>query len=437
MNKSVKINTLEVENLKRIKAVKLELQGRALCVIGGKNGQGKTSVLDSIAYALGGERYRPSNAHREGSMTDPEIRVTLSNGITVERKGKNSALKVMDPSGGKGGQQLLNEFLHAFALDLPKFMAANSREKADTLLQIIGVGAELAKLDREIKRLFDERHAAGRIHDSKAKFAAGLYYYGDVPDAPVNVSELIEAKDAVRRRNTELESAKREAEIVENQRRRLVDTVARLRQELADAEAQLAKVTAQYDQLTASLKGRDSESTDAIDQQLAQAEEINAKVRANLDKRKAIDDAEAAKADADALTAQLEAVREQRSGLLRGAQLPLDGLSVDGEGELTYLGKRWDCMSGAEQLRVSVAITKALNPACGFVLLDKLEQMDADTLAEFGAWLEAEGLQAIATRVSTGDECSIIIEDGIGTLDLPIKAPAPKAAPLKSFGEDF
>ena len=45
-------------------------------------------------------------------------------------------------------------------------------------------------------------------------------------------------------------------------------------------------------------------------------------------------------------------------------------------------------------------------------LLDKLEQMDRKTLQEFGEWLEAEGLQAIATRVSTGDECSIIIEDG-------------------------
>ena len=43
---------------------------------------------------------------------------------------------------------------------------------------------------------------------------------------------------------------------------------------------------------------------------------------------------------------------------------------------------------------------------------DKLEQMDLDTLKEFGAWLEAEGLQAIATRVSTGEECSVIIEDG-------------------------
>ena len=69
-------------------------------------------------------------------------------------------------------------------------------------------------------------------------------------------------------------------------------------------------------------------------------------------------------------------------------------------------------MSGSERLIVSTAIVRRLNPECGFVLLDKLEQMDMQTLAEFGQWLEAEGLQAIATRVSTGDECSIIIEDG-------------------------
>ena len=69
-------------------------------------------------------------------------------------------------------------------------------------------------------------------------------------------------------------------------------------------------------------------------------------------------------------------------------------------------------MSGSDQLKVSVAIVRRLNPKCGFVLLDKLEQMDLDTLKEFGQWLEQEGLQAIATRVSTGPECEIIIEDG-------------------------
>lgn len=82
------------------------------------------------------------------------------------------------------------------------------------------------------------------------------------------------------------------------------------------------------------------------------------------------------------------------------------------EGELVYKGQKWDNMSGSERLMVSTAIVRKLNPECGFVLLDKLEQMDLQTLQEFGSWLEGEGLQAIATRVSTGDECSIIIEDG-------------------------
>ena len=97
--------------------------------------------------------------------------------------------------------------------------------------------------------------------------------------------------------------------------------------------------------------------------------------------------------------------------LLGSADLPLEGLSVE-DGELLYNGHKWDSISGAEQLIVATSIVRKLNPDCGFVLLDKLEQMDTDTLEDFGKWLEAQGLQAIATRVSTGDECSIIIEDG-------------------------
>ena len=70
-------------------------------------------------------------------------------------------------------------------------------------------------------------------------------------------------------------------------------------------------------------------------------------------------------------------------------------------------------MSGSEQLMVATAVVRKLKPECGFVLVDKLEQMDAQTLSEFGAWCEAEGLQVIGTRVGTGDECSIVIEDGM------------------------
>ena len=145
-------------------------------------------------------------------------------------------------------------------------------------------------------------------------------------------------------------------------------------------------------------------------------------VRANLDKEKAEEDAKAYEEEYATLTLQIEAVRKEKYELLNSAELPLEGLSVE-KGELTYNGFKWDNLSGAEQLKVATAIVRRLNPNCGFVLLDKLEQMDVDTLNEFGAWLEAEGLQAIATRVSTGEECSVIIEDGYikeeSTVELP------------------
>ena len=105
--------------------------------MGGKNNQGKTSVLDAIAWALGGDKYRPSQAQRNDSVIPPNLHIVMNNGLIVERKGKNSALKVTDPEGKKGGQQLLNEFVEQLALDLPKFMEAPDKEKAQTLLQII------------------------------------------------------------------------------------------------------------------------------------------------------------------------------------------------------------------------------------------------------------------------------------------------------------
>ena len=132
----VKINHLEIENVKRISAVAMEPTENGLTVIGGNNGQGKTSVLDAICWALGGDRNKPSNPTREGSTVPPRIKITLSNGLIVERAGKNSALKVIDPSGRKSGQQLLNEFVEELALNLPRFLHSTSKEKANTLLQI-------------------------------------------------------------------------------------------------------------------------------------------------------------------------------------------------------------------------------------------------------------------------------------------------------------
>ena len=179
---SIKINQLLTENVKRVKAVKMEPTPNGLTVIGGKNRQGKTSVLDSIAWALGGDRYRPSDPTREGSVIPPNIHLVMSNGLVVERKGKNSDLKVIDPDGRKAGQQLLNEFVEQLALDLPKFLQANGKEKAQTLLQIIGVGQQLFELEQKETEIYNQRHAIGQIKDQKEKFAKEQAYYS-IPES--------------------------------------------------------------------------------------------------------------------------------------------------------------------------------------------------------------------------------------------------------------
>lgn len=420
---SMKINRLEIENVKRIKAVKLEPAENGLTIIGGNNNQGKTSVLDSIAWALGGDRYRPSQAVREGSVIPPYLHIVMNNGLVVERKGKNSDLKVTDPSGKKAGQQLLNEFVNQLALDLPKFMEANGKEKAQILLQIIGVGDRLTQLEQEEKQLYNERLAIGRIADQKKKFANEQTYYPDAPKEIVSAAYLIRKQQEILARNGE------------NQRKR--ENLHRLEQEYQQVTEEMAQLlkrqtSLEEDLSTARKSAQDlmDESTEELEKSITQIDEINRRVRANLDKEKAEEDARDYAEQYDRLTGEINRVREAQTELLNQAELPLPGLSVQ-DGELVYQGQKWDNMSGSDRLKVATAVVRRLNPQCGFVLLDKLEQMDVRTLKEFGAWLEKEGLQAIATRVSTGGECSIIIEDGYSQEETAA-APAPKANKWKA-----
>ncbi|WP_373118120.1 AAA family ATPase [Holdemania massiliensis] len=408
---TVKINQLEIENVKRVKAVKIEPTANGLTVIGGRNSQGKTSVLDSIAWALGGDRYKPSQAQRDGSVLPPQLHVELSNGLIVERKGKNSDLKVIDPSGRKGGQQLLNQFVEQLALDLPKFMSASGKDKAQTLLQIIGVGDQLAKLEMDEQKLYQERLYIGRTADQKDKFAKEMESYDNVPKEPVSASELIRQQQDILARNGENQRKRERVSQYEYLVNTKTEEVVRLQQQLQIKQAELQQIQADLQIAKTSALDLHDESTEELERNITEIDELNRKVRANLDKEKAEEDARIYKNQYDALTVQINDIRQAKLDLLKGADLPLPGLSVQ-DGELIYQGFKWDNMSGSDQLKVATAIVRKLNPQCGFVLLDKLEQMDLQTMQEFGAWLESQGLQAIATRVSTGDECSIIIEDG-------------------------
>lgn len=421
---SVTITALEAENVKRIKAVALTPAPTGLTLVGGNNNQGKTSVLDALAWALGGEKFRPSAAVRDGAMAPAHLKVTLSNGVVVERKGKNSTLTVTDPTGRRSGQQLLNAFVEPLALDLPRFMEASDKEKADTLLRIIGIGSELHVRDLEIKSLYDKRTFTGQLAQQKKHFAEELISYPDAPEEPVSASELIRRQQEILARNGENQRLRQNLDLLEDKARTLADRRVQLEQTLAQLVKEQTEVNESLYTARKSTENLQDESTAELEASIRGIEETNRKVRANLEKARAEDEANRYAEDYAKLTEAITQKRADRMALLNGADLPLPGLGVE-DGALTYHGKRWKDMSGSDQLRVAAAIVRRLNPDCGFVLLDKLEQMDLATLAEFGSWLQAEGLQAIATRVSTGGECQIIIEDGrVKDAEEP---PAPKA----------
>lgn len=435
---SVKIMALEAENVKRIKAVALTPLPTGLTLVGGNNNQGKTSVLDALAWALGGDRFRPDAAQRDGAVAPAHLKVRLSNGVVVERKGKNSTLTVTDPTGRRSGQQLLNAFIEPLALDLPRFMEASDKEKADILLRIIGIGTELHTRDLEIKALYDKRTFTGQLAAQKKHFAEELISYPDAPEEPVSASDLIRQQQEILARNGENQRKRNQLDKLIDEKNQLNFTLRDLDEKIEDLKEEYEQTQAKFTDLEKQIfQARKSaaqlqdESTAELEASIRDIEEINQKVRANLEKSRAEDEAARYAGDYDKLTEAITRKRADRMALLNGADLPLPELSVE-DGALTYKGKHWRDMSGSDQLRVAAAIVRRLNPDCGFVLLDKLEQMDMTTLQEFSAWLEAEHLQAIATRVSTGSECQIIIEDGMvkdaeTTLPPVTEKPQPKS----------
>ena len=446
----VKISSLELENVKRIRAVQIVPSKDGLTVIGGRNGQGKTSVLDASAWALGGKKMQPENRNRDGAATPAKLHVELSNGIVVERRGKNGTLYVKDTTGKKGTQKLLNEFLSELALNLPAFLGGTDKERTTALLHTLGIDEQLANLDGQLKALGGKRQLQGQDARTKRAHASSLPKHEDAPDEFVSVADLIQQQQAILARNGENQRLRNKVSTLEwacqstkqtitHLERQVIEERQKLDEYVKTANERIARLQGDLDGEKTELEQQEAdlevahktadelldESTAEIEASIANIEAINEKVRDNQRREEAEIAATKAEEAYKDMTASIESLREQRVALLDNAPLPLDGLSVDEAGSLTYLGQTWGDMSGSEQLHVATAIVRATKPECGFVLVDGLEQLDTQTLAEFAEWAQGEGLQVIGTRVGNDDACTIIIEDGRVEGQEIEEAPAP------------
>lgn len=464
---AAKITGFTVQDFKRIRLVEIHPTENGLTILGGRNAQGKSSCLDAIAYALGGETFRPSDINNHDAEKNATIRVEID-GLIVERAGKNAALKITDARGMRGNQTLLNDIVGKFALDLGAFMRAGDLDKAKMLLKMFpDLEQRLAELkkradeirearadqNRDIKRLqvhFDEMPHFPEAPADEISIEALTKELQEISEAATSAINQQNLLDIEKQRAAELETklannqqaiALKMLQIGENEKSKfarldylkreyekaqqeiqeqagkdkavLDSQVVELQQEQAAIERNITGTKEGIESLTAKLADNPDYSAMKADiiQKLQQADETNKQIRANSERRKLYDQIAEMRLTSDRQTADLQAIEADRTALLQNAELPLPELSINADGELLYRGQKWDCMSGSERLKVATAICMKSKPGCGFVLIDGLEAMDPQTLADFGEFLTAQNMQGIGTIVGE-NAATVIIEDG-------------------------
>lgn len=403
----MKITSLEVNNIKRIKAARIEPDGSPSVIIGGKNAQGKTSVLDAITMALAGKKALPEDPVRHGADKG-EIKMKVGDFDilrTISPDGK-SQLKVTGEAGKYSSPQgVLDGLCGKLSFDPLAFMRMSDADQAKHLSLVAGL--DLDDVDERIKAAEEARRDAGR--DAK-KAAAVLEDTPSPPaDAPaerVSVAEISSELGLARDAQSEVDDMARKVNSMAEKLSANKEMIQRLTDENASISADLKKVSEA--QAAAAKLVPD---TSALEEKLKHADELNRKYAAREHHRQVSVVAEETAADHKKWDDKVTAVRAEKAKLIAESKVPVEGLAIE-DGAVHFNGVPISQSSAAEQIRISMAIGLAANPELRVILIRDGSLLDADSLKIINDQAAAADAQVWIERVGDGDEVGIVIEDG-------------------------
>jgi len=393
----MKIVSLKAQNVKRLRAVEIRPEAGGMVVIGGRNAQGKSSVLDSIAYALGGKdlicadpiRHGEDRAVIECDVGDYFIkRVFTPSGSTVTVSGKQGETF-------KSPQALLDKLTGTLTFDPLAFSRAAPKAQMETLRKLAGLDFTL--LDNQRAATFAKRTDVNRERDRLTAAANSMTGYTIAAKEEVSVAALVAERD---------KAAAEAARITTVEQK-----IAAIQDEVERMRAAAVKMLAEAKQLAESIEGAVMPDVASYYTKIAGTEAENAKVRANAALEKARAAAKDRADESNKLTAELAALDQKKAEMIRGATMPVEGLSLTEDG-VVYRGVPFAQASSAEQLRVSVAMGIAMNPTLKVLLIHDGSLLDDESLADVASMAAAADAQVWIERVGHGEECSVVIEDG-------------------------
>lgn len=392
---------LESQNVKRLKAVSIEPSSNAV-VIGGDNAQGKSSVLDSIFMALGGKAAQGVNPVRDGEE-QAVIKCDLGELVvtrTINPDGRTQ-VKVENVEGASfsSPQAMLDALSSKLTFDPLAFANEKPLAQLSTLKELMGW--DFSKLDKQRAEAFNSRTEINRKGKDCAARLNGMSFFDETPLGPVSVADLMsELSEAESFNSSMLELRKA--------------TQARI--------ARIEEIKSIFISLQQELSGLEAAQEQALDPEpyvdvaeirnrISQADTLNAQIRGNAEYKETEVERDNLRIESQNLTERIKDIDQQKANLMTGAKFPVDGLGFDESGIL-FNGVPFSNCSSAERLLVSLHMGIAMNPKLKVLLIRDGSLLDDHSLTTVFEVAKKADAQVWIERVSKGQECSVIIEDG-------------------------
>lgn len=440
----LRIIELQVENVMGLKAAALRPDGTHV-IVGGRNMAGKSSLLNSIMFALGGEDAIPPKPVRDGETTG---KVMLDLGpFTVQRHWTDSGrsyLEVKTRDGARYGspQKMLDDFLGEVGADVMELLNKKPKDLADEIAHTLGLKDQLDELKRERKTAAENRKLEKRILvQKKAALAESTTLPDGIPDEPVDVQALLDeikvadtaqaALSALETKNEIAEShylaAGKRCEEANAALLRVNDeTSAALKRANDEASAALKRAndalesaeTARTEKggvlsgLQTQITAHEVPDTTLVREALETAQATNDLVAAKAKRQEMVREIATQKQEVDDHETSVEAIDKRRQVVLKNADLPVEGLSIDEDG-LSINGIPFEQLSDSQRRRLVIGIATRLNPRLRVLLLRDASLLDDESLKDVLAIADEHGFQCFLERVGDGPEVKILIEDGM------------------------
>lgn len=423
----MKIITLTAENIKRLTAVQISPDGN-IVQITGANGQGKTSVLDAIWWALAGTsnvQDKPIHDDAEEARIELDMgEIVVTRTFRLREEGKiTTQLSVRNADGAKfsSGQTILDGLLGALTFDPLSFKRMKPAEQYETLKRFVP-DIDFETMDAEQKKDYETRTEINRRAKEQRASAETIILPDDTPTETVSVNDLMKELEDIQARNNERQAEINRRTAMQNILTSKADEIEDLNRAAQRLQEQIAEVNDKIEAVQKFIDDpvnnptelppvEDMESVAEIRAKISSADEINDKVRLYQKRREHEVEADNAEKQSAAITAIMEERRQKVNKAIEGADMPVDGLGL-AEGAITFNGLPFDQAADSEQLRVSCAIAMQENQKLRVIRVRDGSLLDEQSLTMLAKMADEKDYQVWIERVDTSGDVGFVIEDG-------------------------